>query len=243
MKSIDYELFKKSFLRTDIGQQILKEFDTVTCTNNNTPHHLQFEARYRATGRELLGNNFIRAQQSCTGISIVTLFYLELLQETNPKVIYDIGCGWNLWKRYYPNIIGIDSWSDYADIHDVYSQDFINKWEGKMDCAMSVNLDVDFPYPTNFDNVGEQIVQFSRLLKSGGRGYVSLPAIGFFHNTTREWYNDNNIAYYDCDAIEDYIKQKIILTDLDIIALDIEMDVILNTPGIDGEVRVVFRKS
>lgn len=243
MRCIDYDKFKYLFLKTDIGKRLTEDFDAITCTNKNNPPHIDLKYyRYNCTEREMMGNNFIRPVKSYSAISIVSFFYLEILQEDNPTTIYDIGCGWNVWKKYYPNIIGVDSASSYADIHDSYNEKFVSKWKGKMDSAFLINMSANIIEPVTYDSVGNIISTFSEIIKHGGTGYVSLPWHAFYRNVPRKWYDENHISYYNPDQVEEYVRQKIMDTNLEIIALDLELDFMQNLPSIDGEVRVVFRK-
>lgn len=41
--------------------------------------------------------------------SATVFYYLLPLLEKNPQIIYDLGCGKNMFKKYLPNVIGIDA--------------------------------------------------------------------------------------------------------------------------------------
>jgi hypothetical protein len=159
---------------------------------------------HKSTCRELLGNPNIKSTNNNTTISIVTFYYLQFLQEKNPKNIYDIGCGWNIWSKYIPNIIGIDNISHYAHVLEDYNLDYINKNYKKIESAFSINMSssmpkhsvVDKDIPITFANLAEYIEQFSSIIKPGGRGYVALPAIVPLITTSTKWFEDNNLTRY-----------------------------------------------
>jgi hypothetical protein len=46
-------------------------------------------------------------EKHVTKFSATIFYYLLPLLEKNPKTIYDLGCGKNMFKKYLPNIIGV----------------------------------------------------------------------------------------------------------------------------------------
>jgi hypothetical protein len=177
-----------------------------------------------------------------TLISIVTFYYLQFLQEINPEKIYDIGCGWNLWKRYIPNIYGIDCKGKFADEIVTYNEKWITEHERQLEAAFTVNIDIGLKLnePCTFRNVSEQILYFSRIIKPGGRGYISLAAWGLLRYTDLDWYKETECNPYDPQNIIDKVKEIILNLPLNIIALDCEFDIFRNVPSHDGELRIVF---
>ena len=74
------------------------------------------------TPRERIGTDY-QSQ-----FSMVPFYYLEKLLETKPTNIYDLGCGWNIFKKYIPNVIGVSpthNLDNYGDIHDLIDDDYI----------------------------------------------------------------------------------------------------------------------
>ena len=60
--------------------------------------------------------------------SAIPFYYIEWIQSCKPQKVYDLGCGWNFFKQYYPNIVGIDSQlpenvNYRADIHAYRSEE------------------------------------------------------------------------------------------------------------------------
>ena len=251
INGINYKKFHEEFLLTDIGKAIQLDFDEVLCAKGYAP---LFELKNKAklTFREMFGTkNYIIGGP--TSISITTLYYLQFLLEKNPSIIYDIGCGWNIWKRYYPQIVGIDFDSKYADIHDKFNDDFIKRHYNQIESAMSVNMFLglkennnmcEFPVdPITFENYIDQIVYFAQILKPGGRAYVSQNKLGFLRYTSHDWFDKYSVSKYDTNSLS-----KILLNNLEenfpykILCFDCELD-ILDSMTFDGCVRLVFEKT
>ena len=248
MKKINYKQFNEEFLATPIGIQIQKDFTNVTCSNSHWPSILEVAKRYGSTCRELLGNNILTFKRDYTTLSIVTFFYLNILQEISPTAIYDIGCGWNIWKKYMPNIVGVDNMSVYADIKEEYNNEYVTRNYRKLEAAFSINMNFGLKKnintgiheATTFENLGEHLMEFSSIIKEGGRGYLSIPVIGLFQFTTDEWLSSNSLSRYDIPSLTKHTENLILNQDLKILALDLELDILKNLPGHDGEVRIVF---
>ena len=249
MHKIDYNKFREEFLATTLGQQVSKDFDILTCTNTHYPSILLVAHSHGSTCRELLGSRTIPSVGKQTTLSIVSFYYLQFLQEKNPKVIYDIGCGWNVWSRYIPNIVGIDNNSKYAHRQEDYNTDFVNKNYRKFESAFSINMSASMNKDPitgkethiTFENLADSIKEFSSIISVGGRGYFSIPAISPLISTSDDWFTSNNLTRYSMPELTEYVKKVILSQEyIKIIALDVELDVIKNLPSHDGEIRVVF---
>ena len=70
------------------------------------------------TIRQLLGETYNK-------FSMVPFYYLEPLLEKSPELIYDLGCGWNIFKKYIPNVIGIGAESQHSEFFYADQWDFI----------------------------------------------------------------------------------------------------------------------
>jgi hypothetical protein len=238
INGIDYDRFKLEFLSTQLGQRVQQDFDEVTCSLTDFPSILVVRDKFETTCRELLGSNELTLTRPKTTLSIVSFYYLKFLQEINPKKIYDFGCGWNIWKRYIPNIIGVDGNSKYADVLDSYNIDYIKKHQRKFDAAFTINMDAGLhTVPCTFEEVVNEIYEFSTIIRPGGRGYVSLSCIGPFRFTPKEWYTENNCTEL---TVGDNIKERLLKLPLKILVLDCKFDMFRNHAGHDGELRVVF---
>lgn len=252
INGIKYDVFLNNFLSTDIGKSIQKDFDNVICQKGIQPA-IEFKKRAGLTFREIYGKEYYTIQGN-TSLSVTTLYYLQFLLENNPKKIYDIGCGWNIWKRYYPNIVGIDHEGPYADIKDKFNDDFIKRNAEAFESAICVNMFLglqedtknvyDVPcIPINFENYIEQILYFSQIIAPNGRAYISVNKLGFLQYTSKKWFEKHKVNQYDHEKLA-----HILLEDLKnnfpykILSFDAEFD-ILNSISFDGCVRLVFEKT
>lgn len=244
MIHIDYKNFEKEFLATDIGKQILSEYTHVTCSNESWPSVVVAAARWDMTPRQLTSDPFLTLKDpKFSTFSIVPFFYINQLLEKNPKEIIDIGCGWNIFKKYFPIITGIDCIDPYADIKDKYDSNFISQHEQQFESIMSINLSWHMGpngEATNLLNLTDHVVQFSRLLAPGGRCFLSISSLGIMKYTPREWFTNNNLSPFDIVPLSKYIESLLLNTNLNIRCLDLELDTLYNLPNHDGEIRIVF---
>jgi len=71
-----------------------------------------------------------------------TYWYIDKLYKSNPSAIIDVGCGECEWKRWFPNITGVDistnPWT-MADIIAEVNDNFYKEHQGRYDCGMSLN--------------------------------------------------------------------------------------------------------
>lgn len=237
INGINYPKFKEEFLSTDIGKKLQVDFEEITCDRRVYPSILFMKNKYRSTCRELLGSNDLVISNPKKTISIISFYYLNFLLEKNPKEIYDIGCGWNIWKRYIPNIIGVDSNSKHADILVRYDYDYIKSNTRKHEAAFSINMDAGLNGICTFETLIDQIYEFSTIIKPGGRGYVSFSCLGLYYFTPTDWYEKNNCTEL---TVGEVLKERLLNLPLNILVLDCEFDIFRNFAGHDGELRVVF---
>lgn len=246
INGIDHKQFLQEFLQTDIGKQVQQDFDVVECARGYSSLW-EIKRRAELTFREIFGRKDYLVNGP-TSISITTLYYLQFLLQNNPKNIYDIGCGWNIWKRYYPQIVGIDYNSKHADIHEKFNDEFIERNLEKFDAAMSVNMytglmqDETGCVPVTFENYIDQIKYFAQVIKPGGRCYVGLHKISFLRETPAKWFRDNNVHPRDYQKLEQLLLECV-KKDFPyrILCFDCEFDT-LDSLTFDGCVRLVFEK-
>jgi SAM-dependent methyltransferase len=92
-----------------------------------------------------------------------------MLLDCNPKIILDVGCGDNFLKKYIPQIVGMDPMREAADIHEYFDDDFVSRHIGEYDCAMAVQS----IHQVSLLKFVDQINQFGKIIKPGGRGFFS----------------------------------------------------------------------
>jgi len=248
MDHIDYIKFKKEFLESELGMQVAKDFDQLSCNDEHFPSILLVAKRFKSTVREVTGSTEnLEPVVNNRQLSIVSFFYLRYLTETKPEAIYDLGCGWNLWKRYIPEIIGVDHRSNYADLSEDYDENFWKKHKGSLPSILSINMNrIAFDSSVGKDvfitlkNIGTVIKTFAELLKSGGRGYVSIPLFFIYRQTPDSWFEKNNIIKYDMQKIKSHLNNVVDSLPCKVLACDIEVDIFKNRSDHDGDFRIVF---
>ncbi len=100
----------------------------------------------------------------------ISFYYLGFLLEKNPKVILDLGCARNYFKKYIPQIYGIDNdprVKDYVDSSDTVDDTWLNANEGQFDCAFTIGA----IHGVSLGKIADRIHKFGKLIKPGGRGY------------------------------------------------------------------------
>lgn len=247
---IDEERFYKEFLQTPRGKLIESEYDFVYCVKNvlkasadygsDLSGQIAFWEKYGVTPRELIGNPEIvinppKFKIPTTKFSITPFYYLNFLEEINPKTIADIGCGWNIFKKYIPNIIGFDRIGSNADIMEIYDSDFQKKYHQSFDAAFAINIKT-----VTWENIDKFIINFSKIIKPKGRGFLGIPALFPLLLTPKKWYDDRELSPYDPDTLSKYIDNLIESLDIKIISLESRVDFVQNMMSHDGDIRVVF---
>jgi hypothetical protein len=156
--------FKKQFELTSIYSQIVKDFD-ITVFDENFNYEVQ-----TGTVREWYGSRERR-----TIFSLVPFYYINYLTQHNPKKIYDIGCGWNIFKKYIPNIIGTsgetpDSIDYYGDEYGYVDKNYIKNHQGYFESAFSINA-LHFVHLTH---IRQRVLDIVSMVAPGGRIFLSL---------------------------------------------------------------------
>jgi hypothetical protein len=142
-----------------------------------------------------------------------------LLLEINPKIILDVGCGDNILKKYVPEIVGLDPMCAAADIYGYFDDKFVQQHIGEYDCAMAV-LSINKVSLLEFRN---RINQFGKIIKPGGRGYISF-SLGRLVNCTEPHEFAEIFDLSSAVTIFDYycyIKTELEKIDYQIIAADV----------------------
>ena len=169
--------------------------------------------------------------------SVAPLYYLDFLLEKNPKVIVDIGCGANLFKKLIPNIHGIDPTPNnrQADEFDFFDADFSQGHTDVYESVFSINA-LHFISLIDFE---KRLLEFINIVKPGGRGFITFNVARMLERTSKEELKQlcvdtpQTIIDYVCGIIQN-ISVKFLVIDL---YIDKEMDEIMN-----GNIRLVFEK-
>jgi hypothetical protein len=158
-KRFNKDQFEQEFSTSSIYQQLANDYD-ILYTEVNDITGLIKDPAYKIP----------RTTLQEQGIFVCSSFYyIGLLLETNPTVILDVGCGNNIFKKYIPQIIGLDPMCSEADIHEQFDNEFVSRHIGEYDCAMALQS----IHHVSLLGFVDRINQFGKLIKPGGRGFFS----------------------------------------------------------------------
>jgi hypothetical protein len=228
------EKFKNEFENTDLCRQIKKDFDRISWYKN---HNAEEDSRLY-TSRQQLGQSLF---------SLVPFYYLQKLTEKNPSTIYDLGCGWNIFKKYIPNVIGLDNSGGripktpginfFADVDEVITYKYIAKHQNYFESAFSIN---SFHYQS-LSKLESTITKFVSMIKPNGRGFMALNLMTIIKFTSSE----ELLELFSTDAptnidYENYIRS--VLSKIDCQYLIVDVDLTNMNEPLNGNIRIVFEK-
>lgn len=244
---INEDMFYKEFMESPRGKIISAEYDVVYCVRNVIAASRKygmditgqtFWEDFAVTPREILGNpdiRFNRHRPSKKRFSISPFYYLKFLEEINLSSIADVGCGWNVFKKYIPNITGFDVLGTHADIIERYDQNFISNHAQEFDAAFAINIQA-----VTWDTIGKFITDFSKIIKPGGRGFLGIPALFPLVSTSRDWYDSKGLSPYEPRLLAEHVDAIISNLGLTILSLESRVDFLQDMLSQDGDIRVVF---
>jgi hypothetical protein len=206
-------LFGESFTRGKIYSQLLKDFNYVT---------FKFESIRQSTPRQSHGESMFSA---------IPFYYLEFLTKHNPKEIYDLGCGWNIFKKYIPNIIGVGAETNvdnfYGDIHDFVDLDYVENHHEYFESVFSINALHFRP----LSELRDIVLKFSSMIKPNGRGFLAI-------NVQRMIEQDKLVL--SNTELECYIRTQLDNVDFTYEVFDVDLTVL--DEYMDGNIRMVIYK-
>jgi len=171
-------------------------------------------------------------------IPCASFYYLNKLLETSPSEIADIGCGMNFFKDILPGVTGIDGTGKWADVNDVFDDDFVRGHTNSFLCAFSIDA-LHFIPITDFH---KRVMDFSNIITPNGRGYLAMNAARMIETTDkkviRELFSTEVPA---SEQISDYIDQQIKMLPLKFLVID---NLIMEEYDdyVDGNIRLVFER-
>jgi len=213
--SYNTELFKVQFKQTELYRKLIDEYDEVS-------FDYFFEQHYITSSPRLL-----LATKVC---SAVPFYYLSFIDTTKPT--YDLGCGANIFKKYYPNIIGVSpELGDrfFGDEHGAVDDNYVKVHTDYFESVFSINA-LHFVPLSNFRKV---VDDFASMIKPGGSGFLSLNALRMCECDTE--FKNNTPA-----ETEDWIRTQLNLMPYNFQVLDVNLEV--PNAWIDGNIRMVIRK-
>jgi hypothetical protein len=190
------------------------------------------------TPRETYGRKHMAPER--TVFSMVPFFYLKLLLEKNPETIYDLGAGWNIFKKYIPNIIGIGpthNIDNYGDIHDMIDADFVRGHQNYFKSVFSINA-LHFRPLTDLKTV---IEEFASMVATGGRGFLALNIMRMIEHTSLAFLKQTlGTPEPTNNEYSEYARK--VLSDIDLHYLIVDVDLTAMDEYMDGNIRIVFEK-
>ena len=159
--------FLKKFSQTEIYKKLTQHYRHMFSDQNDV------DIEYTS------GEEFHRSTFENASICIYSQFYyLGLIQENNPEVIADVGCGGNLIKKYIPNVVGFDK-TQFADHYEWFDGKFIDNHYQEFSSAFSVNA-IHFVSLIEFAN---RINDFGKIIKPTGLGFVTFNLLRMIERT------------------------------------------------------------
>ena len=216
------ENFKAEFENSILHKQISSDFDIVLWDKSLTN-------LYKMTPRQIRGERIF---------TMVPLYYLNKLLETNPTTIYDICCGWNIFKKYIPNIIGIDARKKFVDICATIDDDYIIAHQEYFECAFSIcSLHL-----YSLVHLEKNIKNFVSMIKPNGRGFLSLNLERMVERTSVE----ENISLFGTTnpsnaQYDQYIRSVVEKIPCEYLIVDIDIST-HRDDYLNGNIRLVFEK-
>lgn len=224
--------FEKKFVETDIFNQLKSEYD-----------HLIFDKHFPLMQQEKL---YITPRQQYAEpltipsyFSVVPFYYLEFLTNVDPDTIYDLGCGWNIFKKYIPNIIGIGAEkpthpSFNADVHDFIDNCFIDDHKDHFKSVFSINALHFIP----LSQIRQRVLDFYSMIAPGGRGWLALNAKRMIElDSESNFLSNNNV---DVEAVSEYIDSELKNLPGTILLFDVDLSCLDNF--MDGNIQIIFEK-
>jgi len=217
------EEFKKQFINSSLHARLSDDFDELLWD------YFDISLEKYWTPRQLLGDrNFLK-----TKFSVVIFYYLNFLTEKNPEKIYDLGCGWNIFKKYIPSIIGVGAESPdredfFGDIHDYIDDEYIKGHQNYFESVFSICALHFVP----MSDIRKRVLDFASMVKPGGRGLIAF-------NAQRMIERDPAMSFRGHE-LELWIRKQ--LSNLPFTILQFDLDVSEINSGIDGNIHLIFEK-
>ena len=174
----DLAIFDDRFKQSETFGKISLDYDRLILDELEGPARIPGTFHGMYTPREHL------AEPST--FSYLPFFYIEEILKTNPEVILDLGCGGNLFKKYIPQIFGMDPHNVSADAVGSLSPETIREYSDKFDAAIAINSIHFIPITA----ISTRLVEFSQLVKPNGLCYATFNMQMLRENTAQEMWFD-----------------------------------------------------
>lgn len=219
-------VFYKSFSNSHIAHTVALDFDKLSWEKNFELLDNHITPRQRAGDKMPVPRKF----------SMVPFYYINFLLEKSSDKIYDLGCGWNIFKKYIPNIIGVaaeDPLSQYfyGDIHDLVDESYVRYHQNYFESVFSINALHFCP----IDNLRDVVLDFASMIKSGGRGFLAINLQRMIDRAVdRRKFLDFNFNY------DLYVRTELNNVPFNYLVFDVDLTVL--DDSMDGNIRLVIEK-
>lgn len=236
--------FRMQFMQTELYQKIANEIEIMVWNKS-------FTGWLQKPSKDIT----LRRKYFARIASMSAFYYLQFLLEKNPKQILDLGCGDNWFKRYIPQIWGIDGlprkskWF-MADESSLINDYWLQTRKNSIESLMTINAMHFLP----IENVRERVINLISSVKFGGRGYIALNVSRLVEESNIEEFkyligknftnktSNNSSEYFECvKKVDEYLRIQ--LFDLPANVLVFDLDLTYMEEGLDGNLKIVFERS
>lgn len=151
--------FRARFKDSDLYSRLEQDFDLITWKTDQLTFAIE-----GMTPRQFRGMRIFSA---------VPFYYLSMIGFDS--VVYDIGCGWNVYKRYLPNLIGISAdypkseWY-YGDEYGFFDHQYVRDNPQRFDNVVAMNSLHTIP----LQDLQSRFTQLLDVTKPGGKIFVMM---------------------------------------------------------------------
>ena len=161
-----------------------------------------------------------------------SFYYINYLYELSPSIVYDIGCGVNWFKQWYPNIHGIGEERsvdlNFGDEQGKWDHNLINKLNNVQ--AMFAINSLHFRHVDNLLKVIEQVIS---VLANKGRAYLAF--------NTAVIIEESKVPNLTTEHLIKYLRHKLYKIE-GVRWLVVDMDDSFDYGGMDGNINLVLEK-
>lgn len=166
-------------------------------------------------------------------LDIQPFYILDYISSQTDGVIYDVGCGMNIFKQFY-NVIGIDWDHPNADLHIAFDRGLAARNWQKIDAAVSICA-IHFYH---IDKLMDTVLDFFNMIKPGGLGYLAINVRKIMDNTPelhpREVVERVRSCFKEITSRQRDLGEVIYFEDL----IDL-----FPSDGMNGNVRILIRRN
>jgi len=239
LNAYDPDVWRENFPQTDIYRLVQPGHEHVIYTFQEMNvlkaalHHTVY-----AAPREILDLYHI--------LDACPYYYLQWLWQAKPNVVVDIGCGTNPFQALWPNIVAIDDHSCPPPICSKALRLHVNQEFSDQHCGMADAIISCLTLHFNpIQTVQQQLEIVARMLRPGGRAYVSFNAETWLMCTPQKEMRALFGLWPDAQQVMEYIYQQAMRAPVDYLVSDWPcFDVARTSPireELNGNIRLVFQ--